>query len=59
MRKVTDKLLELIDEGMLDPRDVALACMKDMSEDEVADMATANEFIADDDEFEEDEEEED
>jgi hypothetical protein len=51
-REITNKLLEMVDEGMLDARTLALACLKYMSEDEVKDMAHANEFL----EEEEDEE---
>lgn len=53
MRTTTDKILEMIDEGLLDARTVALACMKYMPEDAVEDMAKANDFL------EEPEEEED
>ena len=45
MRDVTNKILEMIDKGLLDARTVALACMKYMSEDDVEDMAKANEFL--------------
>ncbi len=54
-RKVTNKLLELIEEGVLDPQMVINACLCYMSEDDVADMAHANELL----EEEEEEEEED
>ena len=43
-RPETNKLLDKIDEGLLDPKDVVLACVKWMSEDDVADMADANEW---------------
>jgi len=49
VRKATNKLHELMDEGLLDPRAVADAALKYMSEDDVADMAHANELIYDDD----------
>ena len=52
-RKVTNKLLELIEEGVLDAQTVLEACLSYMSEDDVADMAHANELL------EEEEEEED
>lgn len=52
-RETTNKLLEMVDEGLLDARTLALACLKYMSEDDVKDMAHANEFL------EEEEEEED
>ena len=54
-RKVTNKLLELIEEGVLDAQTVLEACLSYMSEDDVADMAHANELL----EEEEEEEEED
>ena len=38
----TDRILGLIEEGVLDAADVALMCMKYMSEDDVADMARIN-----------------
>jgi hypothetical protein len=44
-----------VEEGMLDRDTVIMACLKYMSEDDVADMAHANEFFLDEDE-EEDEE---
>ena len=51
-REATNRLLELVEEGVLDRDTVIMACVKYMSEDEVADMCHANEF------FEEDEDEE-
>ena len=54
MRNTTNKILEMIDEGLLDARTVALACMKYMPEDTVEDMAKANEFL-EDEELEEEE----
>ena len=57
MRDVTNKILEMIDEGLLDARAVVQMCLKYMSEDAVADMAEANEIFFEDDEedFEEEE----
>lgn len=52
-RETTNRLLEMVDEGALDARTLALACLKYMSEDDVEDMAKANEFIAELDEEEE------
>jgi hypothetical protein len=43
-RKATNKILEMIDEMVLDPKDVVLMCLKWMSEDDVAAMAEANEI---------------
>jgi hypothetical protein len=56
VREATDKILELVDEGILDKDMVIMACLKYMSEDDVADMAHCNEFFLN--EEEEDEEEE-
>ena len=60
MRDTTNKILEMIDEGLLDAKAVAQMCLKYMSEDAVADMADANEIFFDDEDvnedFEEDEE---
>ena len=52
-RKITNKLHELMDEQMLDPRAVADAALTYMSEADVADMAHSNELISDEDGFEE------
>lgn len=49
MREATDLILELIEEGLLDRDTVIMACLKYMSEDEVADMAHLNEFFLDED----------
>jgi len=60
-RKVTNQLLELIENGVLDPQVVLGACLSYMSEADVADMAHVNELLdyKDDDDDEEEEEEED
>lgn len=57
-RMATNKILEMIDNGVLESHDVILACLKYMSEDDVADMAHCNGFFQDDDTMEEDEEDE-
>ena len=49
-REATNKILELVEEGVLDKDNVILACLKYMSEDEVADMAHINEFFNEGDE---------
>lgn len=59
MRKTTNKLLELAEDGVLSYKDLAMAALKYMSEDEVEDMATANEFLPEDEKEEEVDEEED
>ncbi len=50
-REFTNKLLEMVEEGLLDKDTVIMACVKYMSEDDVKDMIEANEFL----EHEEDE----
>ena len=50
MRDATNKILEMIEDGLLDKDQVIMACLKYMSEDDVADMAHANEFFYDEDE---------
>lgn len=54
-RQATNKILEYVEEGLLDRDTVIMACLKYMSEDDVADMAHANEFFPlDEDEDDED-----
>jgi hypothetical protein len=43
-REATNKVLEMVDEGMLDARDVLLAALKYMSEDDVRGMCHMNEI---------------
>ena len=60
-REFTNKILEAVEEGMLDKDTVIMACLIYMSEDQVRDMAEANCFFEheeEEDEEEEDEEEE-
>jgi cytoplasmic iron level regulating protein YaaA (DUF328/UPF0246 family) len=49
-RKNTNYLLDLIDSGLLDARDVVTMALKYMSEDEVADMMRINDVLVEDDE---------
>jgi hypothetical protein len=49
-RQQTNYLLDLIDSGLLDPRDVVTMALKYMSEDEVADMMRINDVLVEDDE---------
>lgn len=52
IRVTTNKVLEMIDEGLLDPKQVVLMCLKWMSEEEVKEMCKANELDLDqEDEF--------
>lgn len=44
-RVYTNKLLEMIEEGLLDKDTVIMACVKYMSEDDVKDMMECNEFL--------------
>ena len=50
VRKATDKILEMVDEGILDKDTVIMSCLKYMSEDDVADMAHCNEFFLNEEE---------
>ena len=54
-RKATNKLIEMVDEELLDKRAVIVMALKWMSEDDVKEMCKANEIYFDD-EDEEDEE---
>lgn len=51
-REYTNKLLEMVEHGLLDRDNVIMACVKYMSEDEVKDMMECNEFIEDEEETE-------
>ena len=55
-REFTTKLLDMIDDGLLDKDTVIMACVKYMSEDDVRDMMFANDFVEDTDDWDEDEE---
>jgi len=51
MRDATNKILEMVEEGILDPTAVLKSCLVYMSEYDVADMAECEGYIsADDDE---------
>jgi hypothetical protein len=52
-REITNKILEAVEEGRLNKDTVITACLKYMSEYEVADMAHANEFFSDDEDEDE------
>jgi hypothetical protein len=45
MREKTNKLLEMIENGEISKDTVIMACVKYMSEDDVADMMEHNEMI--------------
>lgn len=44
MRTVTNRVIALMDEGVLTPEWVALTCLGYMSEDDVADMVKQNDL---------------
>ena len=50
VRKVTCRALEMADEGLISYRDLAEMALKWMSEDDVADMLTANEVYLNEEE---------
>ena len=50
VRQATDKILEMVEEGILDKDTVIMSCLKYMSEDDVADMAHCNEFFLNEEE---------
>jgi len=54
-RQTTNKILEMVEEGLLDRDMVIMACLKYMSEDDVADMARANEYFTEEDDEDNDE----
>jgi len=43
-RKYTRKLLEWMDEGIMDPKSIVEMCLSYMSEDDVKDMCQANDI---------------
>lgn len=53
VRIATNKVIELVDNGLLSWETLAIACLKYMSEDDVADMARANEFFVEEDSLDE------
>jgi len=56
-RDYTCKVLEAIDEGILDYKAVAEAALRFMSEDDVKEMCHANELLIEDEDEDEDEDE--
>lgn len=49
VRKITNYILEMLDQGILDKDQVIIACLNYMSEDEVRDMAECNDFLPEED----------
>ena len=56
-RKSTNRLLEMVENGSIDPKDVVMMCVKFMSEDDVDEMCRINEVFVEEDEDEEEDEE--
>ena len=54
-RQATNKILEMVEEGILDKDTVIMSCLKYMSEDDVADMAHSNEFFINEEDEDDDE----
>jgi len=52
VRKYTNKLLDMIAEGLIDKDIIINACLKYMSESDVEDMMRINEILIDEDEDE-------
>lgn len=50
VREFTCKLLDAVDEGMINPRDALAYALSYMSEADVKDMCQVNEFFPDEDE---------
>lgn len=51
-QQARERVLELVENGLLDRDTVIMACLKYMPEDDVADMAHLNEFFYDEGEDE-------
>ena len=58
VREATCKMLDMMDEGLLDPRAVADMCLSWMSESSVHEMMLANDLVEDEPEDEPEDEEE-
>ena len=52
IRKYTNKIIEMAEEGIIGWEDIARAALNWMSEDDVRDMAYGNMFLEDEDEDE-------
>jgi hypothetical protein len=50
MRQATNKLIDMMDEGLISAEMVAEMCLAYMSEDDVADMMRSNDILDEDDE---------
>ncbi len=47
VRKATNKFLEMIEAGLINPKEAVIMCVKWMSEDDVVGMLIANEIDLD------------
>ena len=45
-RKYTNRILEIIEEGVFDPKEIATMALNALSEDEVEEMCRANDLIS-------------
>ena len=45
VRETTNKLLEMIEEDLIDPKEVVMMCLKWMSEEEVTQMCKENDVF--------------
>ena len=52
-RKYTNKLLQMVDDGIVDEDTIMLACLKYMSEHEVEDMMRVNDLLDEDEDEDE------
>jgi len=52
MRKYTTMIMDMMDEGVIDPKAVADMCLAYMSESEVEDMCRDNDLLPEEDEDE-------
>jgi hypothetical protein len=50
-REITNQILEMIEQGILEKDAVITACLSYMSEADVADMAHINEFLPEEDDY--------
>jgi hypothetical protein len=53
MRQYTNRLIELVEEGVLDAEDVMKACLNYMSESDVQDLCESEGYIEEEDEDDE------
>lgn len=50
MRKYTNMVMDMMDEGVMSPKAIADMCLAYMSEDDVEDMCRANDLLPEEDE---------